>query len=136
MSSSIFFPSCNVDWSTGASPLIYCTVLLSTICTCWKSKYWQKHLKCDIANRSNRANQQIVICCRSASKFRETCICLRLSYPFLTTEADMISVDCWEQGLQNRWEPVRFDRLPVWPGSGLGRYQTGPNSKFKFEFKK
>ena len=21
-------------------------------------------------------------------------------------------------------------------GSGLGRYQTGPNSKFKFEFKK
>ena len=88
------------------------------------------------SKRSNRANQQIVICCRSASKFRETCICLRLSYPFLTTEADMISVDCWEQGLQNRWEPVRFDRLPVWPGSGLGRYQTGPNSKFKFEFKK
>ena len=35
--------------------------------------------------------------------------------------------------------PVRFDRLPVKPvrpGSGLGRYQTGPNSKFKFEFKK
>ena len=29
---------------------------------------------------------------------------------------------------------------PVWPvkrsGSGLGRYQTGPNSKFKIEFKK
>ena len=24
---------------------------------------------------------------------------------------------------------------PVWP-VGLGRYQTGPNSKFKFEFKK
>ena len=23
-----------------------------------------------------------------------------------------------------------------WSGSGLGRYQTGPNSKFKFEFKK
>ena len=44
-----------------------------------------------------------------------------------------------EQGSQNRWEPVRFDRLPVKPirtGSGLGRYQTGPNSKFKFEFKK
>src|SRR6185437_1298369 len=38
-----------------------------------------------------------------------------------------------------RWEPVRFDRLPVKSvrsGSGLGRYQTGPNSKFKFEFKK
>jgi len=43
------------------------------------------------------------------------------------------------QGSPNRWEPVRFDRLPVKPvrsGSGLGRYQTGPNSKFKFEFKK
>ena len=25
---------------------------------------------------------------------------------------------------------------PVRPGSGLGRYQTDPNSKFKFEFKK
>ena len=25
---------------------------------------------------------------------------------------------------------------PVRPGFGLGRYQTGPNSKFKFEFKK
>ena len=25
---------------------------------------------------------------------------------------------------------------PVRPGYGLGRYQTGPNSKFKFEFKK
>ena len=34
-----------------------------------------------------------------------------------------------DQGLQNRWEPVR-------PGFGLGRYQTGPNSKFKFELKK
>ena len=43
------------------------------------------------------------------------------------------------QGSPNRWEPVRFDRLPVKPvrsGSGLGRYQTGTNSKFKFEFKK
>ena len=43
------------------------------------------------------------------------------------------------QGLPNRWEPVRFDRLPVKPvrsGSGLGRYQTGSNSKFKFKFKK
>ena len=43
------------------------------------------------------------------------------------------------QGLQNRWEPVRFDRLPVkpvQPGFGLGWYQTGPNSKFKFKFKK
>ena len=43
------------------------------------------------------------------------------------------------QGSQNRWEPVRFDQLPVKPvrtGSGLGRYQTGPNSKFKFKFKK
>ena len=28
-------------------------------------------------------------------------------------------------------EPVR----PVRPGSSLGRYQTGPNSKFKFKFK-
>jgi len=25
---------------------------------------------------------------------------------------------------------------PVRPGFSLGRYQTGPNSKFKFEFKK
>ena len=36
-------------------------------------------------------------------------------------------------------KPVRFDRLPVKPvrpGYGLGRYQTGPNSKFKFELKK
>ena len=42
-------------------------------------------------------------------------------------------------GFTNRWEPVRFDRLlvkPVRSGSGLDRYQTGPNSKFKFEFKK
>jgi len=45
----------------------------------------------------------------------------------------------WTQGSPNLWEPVRFDRLPVKPvrpGSGLGRYQIGPNSKFKFEFKK
>ena len=44
-----------------------------------------------------------------------------------------------EQGSPYRWEPVRFDRLPVKPvrsGSGLGRYQTGPNSKFKFKFQK
>ena len=43
------------------------------------------------------------------------------------------------QGLQNRWEPIRFDWLavkPVRPGSGLSWYQTGPNSKFEFEFKK
>ena len=36
-------------------------------------------------------------------------------------------------------KPVRFYRLPVKPvrpGFGLGRYQTSPNSKFKFEFKK
>ena len=44
-----------------------------------------------------------------------------------------------QAGSPYRWEPVRFDRLPIKPvrsGSGLGRYQTGPNSKFKFEFKK
>ena len=32
-------------------------------------------------------------------------------------------------------QPVRFDRLPVKPvrpGSGLVRYETGPNSKFYF----
>jgi hypothetical protein len=43
------------------------------------------------------------------------------------------------QGSPNRWEPVRFDRLPVKPvrpGSGLVRYPTGQNSKFKFKFKK
>ena len=43
------------------------------------------------------------------------------------------------QGSPYHWEPVRFDRLlvkPVRPGFGLGRYQTGPNSKFKFKFKK
>ena len=43
------------------------------------------------------------------------------------------------QGLQDRWEPVWFDRLPVKPVrtcSGLFRYETGPNSKFKFELKK
>ena len=43
------------------------------------------------------------------------------------------------QGSPYRWEPVRFDRLPVKPvpsGFGLGRYKTGPNSKFKFKFKK
>jgi len=37
------------------------------------------------------------------------------------------------QGSPNRWEPPV---KPVRPGSGLGRYQTGPNSKFKIEFKK
>ena len=34
---------------------------------------------------------------------------------------------------------IEFDRLPVKParsGSGLGRYQIGPNSKFKFKLKK
>ena len=40
------------------------------------------------------------------------------------------------QGLQNWWEPVRFAVKPVPLGSGLGRYQTGTNSKFKFKFKK
>ena len=42
-------------------------------------------------------------------------------------------------GLQNRWEPIWFDQLSVKPvrsNFGLGRYQTGPNSKFKFDFKK
>ena len=35
-------------------------------------------------------------------------------------------------------EPVRKPRLPVkpvWTGSGSGRFQTGPNSNFKFELK-
>ena len=44
-----------------------------------------------------------------------------------------------EPGSPNRWELVRFDRLPVKPvrtGSGFGRYLTGQNSKFKFKFKK
>ena len=44
-----------------------------------------------------------------------------------------------DHGSPNRWQPVQFDRLPVKPvrpGLDLGRYQTGPNSKFKFEFKK
>ena len=43
------------------------------------------------------------------------------------------------QGSPNRWEPVRFDRLPVKPvgtGSVSHRYPTGQNSKFKFKFKK
>jgi len=38
-----------------------------------------------------------------------------------------------------RLEPVRKPRLPVKPvrtGSGTRRFQTGPNLKFKFEFKK
>ena len=42
-------------------------------------------------------------------------------------------------GFTKRWEPVQFDQLPVKPvrpGFGLGRYETGPNSKFNFEFKK
>ena len=50
----------------------------------------------------------------------------------------MMRVATRMQGSPNRWEPVRFDRLlvkPIRPGSGLG-YQTGPNSKFKFKFKK
>ena len=38
--------------------------------------------------------------------------------------------------LQKWWEPVRLLVKLVRPGSGLGRYQTGPNSKFEFEFKK
>ena len=33
-------------------------------------------------------------------------------------------------------KPVGTGVKPVRPGSGLGRYQTGPNSKFKFEFEK
>ena len=41
-----------------------------------------------------------------------------------------------DQSSPNRWEPVRFDRLPVRSGSGLGWYQIGSNSKFKFKFKK
>ena len=44
-----------------------------------------------------------------------------------------------ETGFTLPVEPVRFDRLPVKPvrfGSGLGRFQTVPNLKFKFEFKK
>ena len=43
------------------------------------------------------------------------------------------------QGLQNRWEPVWFNQLSVKPvrsSFGLGRYQIGPNSKFKFKLKK
>ena len=36
---------------------------------------------------------------------------------------------------KNRWEPVRFDRLPV-KSVRTGSGQTGSNSKFKFEFKK
>ena len=50
-----------------------------------------------------------------------------------------IPLTSYDQGSPYRCEPVRFDRLPVKPvrsGFGLGRYQTGPNSKFKFEFKK
>ena len=39
--------------------------------------------------------------------------------------------------LENRWSQPGFTKpvKPVRPGSGLGRYQTGPNSKFKFESK-
>ena len=40
------------------------------------------------------------------------------------------------QGFKSRPEPVRKPRLPVRTGSGFGWFQTGPNSKFKFEFKK
>ena len=43
------------------------------------------------------------------------------------------------QGFKSRPEPVRKPRLPVKSvriGSGSGRFQTGPNSKFKFELKK
>ena len=32
--------------------------------------------------------------------------------------------------------PALLPVKPVRPGSGLDRYQTGPNSKFKFKFKK
>ena len=51
----------------------------------------------------------------------------------------ILAISCRDRGSPNRWEPVRLDRLPVKPvrpGSGLGRYETGPNSKFKFELKK
>ena len=63
-------------------------------------------------------------------------ICVYLIYAFslfLGTAAKS------HQGSPNRWEPVRFDRLPVKPvrtGSGLVRYETGQNSKCKFELKK
>ena len=45
----------------------------------------------------------------------------------------------YNQGFKSRPEPVRKPRLPVKPvrtGSGSGRFQTGPNSKFKFKFQK
>ena len=59
----------------------------------------------------------------------------------LSESVNMVPVNCVYrfQGSPNRWEPVRFDRLPVKPvrtGSGFGRYPTDQNSKFKFEFKK
>jgi len=42
--------------------------------------------------------------------------------------------------VKKNWpEPVQKPRLlvkPIRTGSGLGRFQTGPNLKFKFEFKK
>ena len=54
-------------------------------------------------------------------------------------EAAAAHTDPAAGGLQNRWELIRFDRLPVKlvrTGSGLVRYETGQNSKFKFELKK
>ena len=67
---------------------------------------------------------------------REWPFLLATSHSFLPALVQIYLSATYNQGSPNRWEPVRFDRLPVRPGSGLGRYQTGPNSKFKFEFKK
>ena len=66
---------------------------------------------------------------RNTSMDSPLILCLSFTFEYSTLNQD----------LQNRWEPVRFDRLlvkPVRPGTGLVRYETGPNSKFKFEFKK
>ena len=70
---------------------------------------------------------------------REWPFLLATSHSFLPALVQIYLSATYNQGSPNRWEPVRFDRLPVKPirpGSGLDRYQTGPNSKFKFKFKK
>ena len=48
-------------------------------------------------------------------------------------------LSCHRQGFKSRSESIRLPRLPVKPvrtGSDSDRFQTGPNSNFKFKFKK
>ena len=62
---------------------------------------------------------------RNTSMDSPLILCLSFTFEYSTLN----------QGLQNRWEPVRFGSgpVPVWAGTKPAKIQ---NSKFEFEFKK